>query len=78
VLILWPLVVEGLIGGLLFAANAEGLRKWLPYQAGIALGNPNEAGGNPTLGRLAGGLYFFAVTSAVAGIGAWLTNRRDA
>ena len=37
ILLLWPLVVEGIIAGLLAVANREELQRWLPYQAGFEL-----------------------------------------
>lgn len=77
VLILWPLVAEGLIGALLSAAGVDNAFKWLPYNAGIALGNPGSNGGE-SLGRIQGGLYFFAVTAALTFVGALFTDRRDA
>jgi ABC-2 type transport system permease protein len=78
VLLLWPLVAEGLIGALLAVAGVEHPFRWMPYNAGINLGNP-DAGNDPeTLGRVAGGLYFFAVTAVVTSIGALFTSRRDA
>jgi ABC-2 type transport system permease protein len=78
VLILWPLVAEGLIGALLAAAGVEDPFKWLPYNAGINLGNPDAANNGESLGRVVGGLYFFAVAAAVTVLGAMITNRRDA
>jgi ABC-2 type transport system permease protein len=78
VLILWPLVAEGLIGALLTVIGIDHAFKWLPYNAGINLGNPDAASSADSLGRVAGGLYFFAVTAAVAAVGAWSTMNRDA
>jgi ABC-2 type transport system permease protein len=76
ILLLWPLVAELLIAGLLTAAGAESLHKWLPYIAGI-----NMASTDPDpmlLGRVAGGLYFFAWVLAIGALGLVLTRRRDA
>jgi ABC-2 type transport system permease protein len=78
VLILWPLVAEGLIGALLAAAGVEHPFKWLPYNAGINLGNPDASADGESLGRVIGGLYFFGVAAAVTALGAVITNRRDA
>jgi ABC-2 type transport system permease protein len=79
VLILWPLVAEGIVGAVLTADGFESAFKWMPYQAGINMGNPTlgEDGGD-NFGRVANGLYFFAVTAVVAAVGAFFTNRRDA
>lgn len=34
-LILWPLLVEGIVGGLLSLAMEEDVRKWMPFQSGF-------------------------------------------
>jgi ABC-2 type transport system permease protein len=80
ILILWPLVAEGIVGAVLIAAGVDDAFKWMPYNAGINLGNPEIGGdGNgESLGRVASGLYFFGVTAVIAGVGAFLTRRRDA
>lgn len=78
VLILWPLVGESLVGGLLFAAGVEDGFKWLPYNAGINLGSPETGAGSESLGRVWGGLYFFAVTAVITVLGALSTSKRDA
>ena len=79
VLILWPLIAEGIVGVVLDSAGVDEAFKWLPYQSGINMGNP-ELGenGDESFGRVASGLYFFGVTAVIAGIGAFLTRRRDA
>jgi ABC-2 type transport system permease protein len=78
VLILWPLVAEGLIGALLAVAGVDQPFKWLPYNAGINLGNPDAGQTSESLGQVAGGLYFLAVSGAVCAVGAWSTMTRDA
>lgn len=75
-LLLWPLVAEGLIAGLMAAAGVEGLQRWLPYVAGITMASPDI--GSDSLGRVSGGLYFFAWVLVVVGLGIWSTKRRDA
>jgi ABC-2 type transport system permease protein len=77
VLILWPLVVENIIFLILNAAGVDHPQKFLPYISGFGLGDPNLASSD-SLGRVAGGLYFAAVTVVVALIGALITTRRDA
>jgi ABC-2 type transport system permease protein len=78
ILILWPLLVENIVAAILIQAGVEHASKWMPYSAGITLGFI-EAGQNAdTLGRVAGGLYFLGVTSALVVAGAVLTQRRDA
>jgi ABC-2 type transport system permease protein len=77
VLILWPLVVENIIMAILSAAGVHNPQKFLPYISGFGLGNPN-APTSESLSRVAGGLYFAAVTAVVAMAGALITARRDA
>ena len=78
VLLVWPLVIENLIAGLLGAAGIDHPAKFLPYISGISLGN-RDAGTDPDIpSRLHGGLYFGAVTLLVLLLGALLTDRRDA
>ena len=77
VLILWPLVVENIVFLILSAAGVDHPQKFLPYISGFGLGDPNLASSD-SLGRVAGGLYFAAVTLAVVLIGTLITTRRDA
>ena len=77
VLILWPLVVENIVRLILSAAGVDNPQKFLPYVSGFGLGNP-DAPTSESLGRVAGGLYFAAVTALVAAIGAIVTAHRDA
>jgi ABC-2 type transport system permease protein len=76
ILLLWPLIVEGLIAGLLTAAGAEGLVRFLPYSAGFQMAviesDPDSFGG------LAGGLYFFAWVAVILVLGVVTARRRDA
>jgi len=79
VFILWPLLAEGLIGGLLFViTRAHSVPEWMPFRAGFRLAAVSigtfDAG--PT--RLVAGLYFGGVSLALAAFGAWMVNRRDA
>ncbi len=76
VLILWLLIVENILTLLLAGFGVDNAGKWMPYTAGINLGNPNP--GDASLGRVASGLYFGAVTMVVVFIGAAITRRRDA
>jgi ABC-2 type transport system permease protein len=78
ILILWPLLAELIIAGVLTAAGVDNAFKWMPYQAGANLGNPDAGTASDSLGRVAGGLYFFAVTSAIVVLGSLSTSRRDA
>ena len=79
ILILWPLVAEGLIGAVLSAAGIDNAFKWMPYQAGINMGNPDLGEDDQeSFGRVVSGLYFLGVTGVVAALGALFTTRRDA
>lgn len=75
-LLLWPLIAEGLIAGLLSVAGAEGAVKLLPYSAGfnMAVVDPDP----DSFGRVAGGLYFFAWVVVIVVLGMFRTRRRDA
>lgn len=78
ILLGWALVVEGLIAGLLGAIGLDHPAKYVPFSAGVQMGNP-DAGTDPeVLGRLAGGLYFGSVALLLVVLGGWLTSRRDA
>lgn len=77
VLVLWPLLAENLVGGLLLVAFGEDAGRFLPYSAGTQLalvGDIEGAWGS----RWVAGAYFGVWVAAVLGIGAWLTERRDA
>lgn len=75
-LLLWPLLLENLIGALFAAIGWGGARQWLPYSAGITA---TVAETEPdTLGRPGGLIYFAAVASALVAVGAVLDQRRDA
>jgi ABC-2 type transport system permease protein len=75
-LLLWPLLVEGLISGLLFVAGVDDPSRWMPYSNGLRLASPDTIGDG--LSRVGGGLYFFAFVAAIAAAGALITSRRDA
>ena len=78
ILIVWPLIAEGLIGGLIEVISGwENVVGWMPFQAGIRLVFMEfEDADGPT--RIVSGLYFGGVALLLAAIGAWLVNRRDA
>ncbi len=75
-LLLWPLIAEGILTGVLEAVW-EGSWKWLPFRAGFRLGINYDAA-NEFLSRPAAGFYFLAWTAAIVGLGWWLAERRDA
>ncbi|MEI8238248.1 MAG: ABC transporter permease [Actinomycetota bacterium] len=78
-LIIWPLIVETLIGGLLvLITKNEHLLDWLPFRAGFQMSTIDTIGilGGPS--RLVGGIYFGLVALGVALLGALTVQRRDA
>jgi ABC-2 type transport system permease protein len=74
-LILWPLVIESMIAGLLSTVGAGGASSWLPYQAGSTM-HVLAPEGDP--GRLVGGLVFAAFLAVLLLLGTALVSRRDA
>jgi len=76
ILLLWPLIAEGLIAGLLNAVGAEDGVRYLPYAAGfnMAVTEPDP----DSFGRVGGGLYFFAWVVVIAVAGVVTARRRDA
>lgn len=76
ILLLWPLIAEGLIAGLLNVIGAEGGVRYLPYSAGfnMAVTEPDP----DSFGRVAGGVYFFAWVIALAVLGVVTARTRDA
>ncbi len=78
VLLVWPLVVESLVAALLAAIGVDHPAKFLPYNSGIQLGNPDSGTSSDVLSRVPAGLYFGSVTLVILLIGTILTSRRDA
>ena len=78
ILIVWPLIAEGLVGALLSVVSGnDNIGRWMPFQAGIRMAIVEEFGdGGPS--RLQSGFYFGAVAMALTAIGSWFVNRRDA
>jgi len=77
VLIVWPLIAEGLIGQLLVLIfSSDTIASWMPFQAGIRLAVVDLFDDGPS--RLASGVYFGAVALALVAVGGWMVNRRDA
>lgn len=76
IVVLWPLLIEGLIALALSLSGAEGATKWLPYSASInalQVFPPDDS-----LGRPAAFIYFGLIAAMIVGVGAALDNRRDA
>ena len=75
-LLLWPLIAEGLVAGLLTVVGGEGLVKFLPYSAGInmvAVERPDDS-----FDRVTGGVYFFVWVAVILVLGIISARRRDA
>jgi ABC-2 type transport system permease protein len=77
ILLLWPLIIENLINGLLSVAGAGGAAKWLPYTAAI-LATVDDGSGADALGRPMGLVYFAAVVVTLIVAGLAVDDRRDA
>ncbi len=79
ILIVWPLIAEGLIGGLISVITGwENVVGWMPFQAGIRLVFVETQSHLSGPSRLVAGLYFGGVAALLAAIGAFAVNRRDA
>lgn len=76
ILILWPLLLEQIVGGILFAAGLEGAINWLPYNRGFLLAIPDPGEDAPN--RWWGGAYFAAWVLAVLVVGLVANRKRDA
>lgn len=71
-LLLWPLIGEGIIGGIF-----PGAGRWLPFRNGLRLPITGDVG-EEALARLNAGLYFAAFVAIVVAVGWVLVERRDA
>lgn len=75
-LLVWPLIIENLISVVFSFTNAEGARKWLPYQA--AFGALSLDKNSDQLGRPGGLIWFGVIAVALIACGVVLNQRRDA
>ena len=75
-ILLWPLLIEGLISVFLALVNLDDATKYLPYQAAISASTGDP--GTDQLGRPGGQILFAVVGLALIGVGTWLDGRRDA
>jgi ABC-2 type transport system permease protein len=77
ILIVWPLIAEGLVGALLgLITGSDNIISWMPFQAGIRMALVDNLDQGPS--RLGSGIYFGLVGLAIVGLGSWAVNRRDA
>lgn len=76
ILIVWVLLAEGLLGGLLSLAFGDGVFKFMPYQSGVQMILTEHD--SDYFSRPVGGLYFAAWVLALLALGIFVNNRRDA
>ncbi len=75
-IIAWPWVGEGLVGGLISAiSGSESALSWMPFRAGLRM-LILDLDDEPS--RITGGLYFGGFVLALNALGAWIVSRRDA
>jgi ABC-2 type transport system permease protein len=75
VLILWPLILESLVAGILAAAGVDEPTRFLPYTSGFRLAEATDSDDHR---RWLGGLFFAVVAGALLAAGVARTNRSDA
>lgn len=75
IIILWPLLIEGILSGVLSVAGVEDPQKFLPYTSAFALVIPNA--GDAPGGRISGGVFFGLVALGLVVAGIIVNNRRD-
>jgi ABC-2 type transport system permease protein len=76
VLLLWPLLIEGLIAVMFALIGWDGAVKWLPYSAALTATGSGDS--SDVLGRPGGQLLFAAVGIGLIALGSVLDRRRDA
>ena len=80
-LVLWPLLIEGLLSGLIvLITHKVRAAFWLPFRAGLRLAMVGGGLDFDNVGpsRTAAGVYFALFSLAVALLGTWSVSRRDA
>ena len=75
-LVLWPLLLEGIIGAVLGVAGVDNALPWLPYQSALRMANRELGDGDPSRARA--GLFLAVVVLLLAVIGIAVNDRRDA
>lgn len=76
ILILWPLLLESIVRGVLSAAGIENPTPWLPYQSALQMASPDLGSGDPT--RVRAGLFLGVVVIVFVTVGVFVNERRDA
>jgi ABC-2 type transport system permease protein len=74
--ILWPLLIETVLGGVLSVAGIDDPVRYLPYQSAFALAVADPEG--LVNGRVGGGFFFAAVVAVLLAVAVVVNNRRDA
>ena len=75
IIILWPLLIEGILSGVLSVAGVEDPERFMPYGSAFALVIPDSS--DVSGGRVWGGLFFGFVALALVAAGIVMNNRRD-
>lgn len=75
VAILWPILIENIVGGALGVAGVDDPRRFLPYQSALVLVAADTEGFG--YGRVGGGVFFGVVVVALVGVAVAINNRRD-
>lgn len=75
VAILWPLLVETVLGGVLSVAGVDEPSRYLPYQSAFALAVTDPDG--LVNGRVGGGVFFAVVVVVLVAAAIAVNNRRD-
>lgn len=76
IIILWPLLIENIVAGVLTLAGVDDPQRVLPYSSAFALVIPDAD--NAPGGRIYGAVFFGLVTVALVVAGIVVNSRRDA
>lgn len=74
--ILWPILIETIIGTALAIGGIDEPGKFLPYQSSLALVSAGEADGF-AYGRVGGGSFFGIVVAVLVSLAIFINTRRD-
>lgn len=75
-IILWPLLIESILAGVLSLAGVDEPERLLPYSAAFALVIPDTFDA-PSGGRVYGGVFMGLVAVGITVLGIVVNNRRD-